>query len=357
MFLQHKAPRLYAALAKLLLLILLVGCKDDHPPRTIEPAFYYWKSVLNISSAEKQKLDSLQVRTLYIKFFDVDWDELKRAPVPVAKLQAGQQKMQAGFAVIPTVFITNGCIQKIDSTQVPELASNIIKLILAIQQANAFDSIPEIQIDCDWTAGSREKYFLLLNTIKHTMASDKLTAGIKLSCTIRLHQVKYLKKTGVPPVDRGLLMCYNMGNLYNPATKNSIIETTELKKYVGDLASYPLQLDVAFPLFDWKVLYRNNKYSGLFQQLPAGFFNMAFATKKGNRYLIIKDTLLEGYDLRKGDMIRDEQSDIKEVQAAAAEISRHVRNTHLRVSLYHLDSVILSKYTTHELESIYNSLH
>ena len=76
-----------------------------------------------------------------------------------------------------------------------------------------------------------------------------------------------------------------------------------------------------------------------------------------NRYRILKDTLLQGYNLRKGDMIRNEQSDIKEVLAAAKEVSKQLKNTQLRVSLYHLDSVILSKYTTHELESIYNSLH
>ena len=198
---------------------------------------------------------------------------------------------------------------------------------------------------------SKEKYFLLLNNIKQK------TTNIKLSCTIRLHQIKYIAKTGVPPVDRGLLMCYNMGNLKDPATKNSILETAELKKYIGNLSNYSLPLDVAFPLFDWKVLYRNNFYTGLIQNLPDTLFSNSFSAKTGNRYQVLKDTLLQGYDLRKGDMIRDEQSDIKELLAAANEISKHLKNTQPRVSLYHLDSLILSKYSTHELESIYNSLH
>ncbi len=334
-----------------LFLITFFSCNEKKQDRQIERSFYYWKSVLNLTDFEKQRLDSLQVKTIYIKFFDVDWDEVAKVPVPVAKLQATSFKIQKGIQIIPTVFITNACIQKIDSSQVSKLAENIYKLILEIKQSNGFDSIPEIQIDCDWTAATKDKYFRLLSNTKLQ------TPNTKLSCTIRLHQVKYMAKTGVPPVDRGLLMCYNMGNLKNPATKNSILETAELKKYIGNLADYPLPLDVAFPLFDWKVLYRNNYYTGLIQHLPDAVFSSAFSTKTGNRYQVLKDTLLQGYDLKKGDMIRDEQSDIKEVLAAANEISKHLKNTRLRVSLYHLDSLILSKYATHELESIYNSLH
>jgi hypothetical protein len=296
--------------------------------------------------------------TIYIKFFDVDWDEVTRNPVPVAKLQASRDELQGGITIIPVVFITNECIQRTDTSQVKKLAENIYSLILQIKQSIGVDSISEIQIDCDWTEATKDKYFLLLNNLKpQTTNLPTGQAGYKLSATIRLHQIKFLSKTGVPPVDRGLLMCYNMGNLKNPTTNNSILETEELKKYTGNLSRYPLPLDVAFPLFNWKVLYRNNIYSGLIQGLPDEAFSSSFCSKTGNRYQVLKDTLLQGYNLKKGDILRDEQSNIKEVLAAAGEISRHLKNTALRVSLYHLDSVILSKYSTHELESIYNCLH
>lgn len=334
-----------------MLLCFLSSCNEKRERRIIEPSFYYWKSILSLTNFEKQKLDSLKVKTLYIKFFDVDWDEAVNKPVPVAKLQTSVYKSQKDISIIPTVFITNECIQRIDSSQIKKLAGNIYSLILEIKQANGFDSIPEIQIDCDWTETTKEKYFMLLNNLKPQ------TTNCKLSATIRLHQIKFLTKTGVPPVDRGLLMCYNMGNLKNPATNNSILETEELKKYTGNLSTYPLPLDVAFPLFAWKVLYRNNQYSGLIQNLSNTVFDTSFIAQTGNRYKVLKDTLLQGYSLRKGDMIRDEQSNIKEVLAAANVISRQLKNTALRVSLYHLDSVILSKYSTYELESIYNSLH
>ncbi len=335
----------------LILLLLISSCNESRELRQIAPSFYYWKSVLNLTNFEKQKLDSLKVKTIYLKFFDVAWDEAAMKPMPVAKLQATSEGKLKGISIIPTVFITNECIQKIDSSQIKQLAENIYSLILEIKKTNNFDSIPEIQIDCDWTAASKDKYFQLLKNTKQK------TQNTKLSATIRMHQIKFLSKTGVPPVDRGLLMCYNMGNLKDPATKNSILETEELKKYIGNLSTYPLPLDVAFPLFNWKVLYRNNIYTGLIEGLPDDVFSNSFCTKTSNRYQVLKDTLLQGYDLRKGDMIRNEQSNIKEVLTAADEISRHLKNTQLRVSLYHLDSVILSKYSTHELESIYNSLH
>lgn len=351
MFLLKPDKSFSSTLFKLIVLCTFLSCKEKNITRQIEPAFYYWKSVFNPGNLEKQRLNELKVNIIYLKFFDVDWDDAANKPMPVAKLQVSSYKLQGGISIIPVVFITNECIQKIDSTQIEMLAENIYSLIVEIKQANDFPSIPEIQIDCDWTATTKDKYFQLLQNTKHK------TPNTKLSCTIRLHQIKFLSKTGVPPVDRGLLMCYNMGNLKDPATKNSILETEELKKYTGSLSNYPLPLDVAFPLFDWKVLYRNNMYTGLIQGLPDEVFSNSFCNKTGNRYQVLKDTLLQGYNLQKGDMIRDEQSDIKEVIAAANEISRHLKNTPLRVSLYHLDSVILNKYSTHELESIYNSLH
>ena len=341
-------------------IICLCSCNEKKEERQIERSFYYWKSVFTLTGFEKKLLDSLRVKTIYLKFFDVDWIEPAKGPVPVARLTVNEASVAslraAGtnnfkFNVIPVIFITNECISKIDTSQIAALGDHISDLTFKLISANAFNDISEIQFDCDWTGSTREKYFALIRQFKKRFTQTPLSA------TIRLHQIKFISKTGTPPVDRGLLMCYNMGNLKDPATKNSILETEELKKYTGNLSRYPLPLDIALPLFDWKVLYRNNLYTGLIQHLPGTAFNHTFSKKTGNRYVIIKDTLLEGYDLRKGDMIRDEQSHITEILAAAKAISGQLKNTQTRVSLYHLDSLILSKYTTHELESIYNSLH
>jgi hypothetical protein len=356
----HKHFRLYVILV-LTAVSLFSSCKNKREERQVERSFYYWRSVLKFNDYEKQQLDSLKVKTLYIKFFDVIWDETKKDAMPVSKLLADKNALGSlqpqgsnnpGFSIIPTVFITNECMQKIDSAQIQNLAQNIHSLIIQLIESYSLNAIAEVQFDCDWTATTKHNYFLLLEKIK---ALWKNTA-IPISATIRLHQIKFLTKTGIPPVDKGLLMCYNMGNLKDPASSNSIIETKELKKYIGDLSNYPLPLDVALPLFDWKVLFRNNQYSGLIRDLSSSAFTNSFTKKSGNRFEILKDTLLQGYELKKGDILKDEQSNYEEIITTANEISSRLKNTRTRVVLYHLDSVLLSKYSTYELESIYNSL-
>ena len=328
-----------------------IRCNEGRIERKVERAFYHWKSAVRLTPYEQQALNSLQVNTIYVKFFDVDWDNTIRQPVPVAKLATTGNEQLNNYRVIPTIFITNNCILEIDSLQVISLSEKIVGLVKDICNLAHINHISEIQIDCDWTSSTKDKYFLILQNIK------RLMPGKNLSATIRLHQVKYVSKSGIPPIDRGLLMCYNMGNLKNPATNNSIIETAELKKYIDQLAAYPLNLDVAFPLFEWRVLFRNNVFAGLVASIDQQQLKPSFTKQSGNRVEILKDTLLNGYKLQKGDILRMEQSNIKEVLSAASEINKHLKNHNLRVALYHLDSVTLSKYNTHEMESIYNSFH
>jgi hypothetical protein len=247
--------------------------------------------------------------------------------------------------IVPTVFITNECLQQLDSSAVPELAQKITTTISTINQNNAIENAGEVQLDCDWSASTREKYFNLLKEIK------KQLQGIQLSATIRLYQVKYKESAGIPPVDKGMLMCYNMGNLKSINSKNSIIETAELEKYIGQLPDYPLPLDVAFPVFDWKVWFRDGKYYGITEEFPTELLSSSVFIKTGNNYQVLKDTLLAGYELKKNDLLRWETSNAKTVQAAANMISSRLKNTQTTVALYHLDSVILKKYSLYELES------
>lgn len=362
-YIHDARARLYATYLLLFVIysVYSFSCHQKKGSRQIERSFYYWRSVLKLSGFEKQQLDSLAIKTLYIKFFDVVWDETQQQASPVAKLLIDEVSLaslrQDGtnsffFNVIPVIFITNECMQKIDSAQIQTLAENINTLTTRLIQSYSFNNIPELQFDCDWTTVTKDKYFLLLSKTKKIWKNT----AIPISATIRLHQIKFMSKTGTPPVDKGLLMCYNMGNLKNVATHNSIIETKELKKYIGNISTYSLPLDVALPLFDWKVLYRNGTYAGLIQHLPTGIFTTAFATIEGNRYKIIKDTLLQGYTLKKGDEIRDEQSNYSEIMDVGCEVGKRLKNSPLRVVLYHIDSLLLSKYSIHELESIYNSL-
>ena len=334
-----------------LFLFLLSSCTSTERKnaRTIEPTFYYWKSVFHLSAFEIRKLDTLHVKTIYTKYFDIDWDMGTRQPLPRAVIRFSDTSFSA-YTILPVVFITNECLQQMDSSYIPVLADKMTRLIRQVNTGNHIPSPQEIQVDCDWTATTKDKYFSLLNQLKG------LEPSILFSATIRMHQVKYSGKSGIPPVNRGLLMCYNMGNLRNPATRNSILDPTELEKYTQQLSGYPLELDLAFPLFEWKVLFRDGVYRGIIEELPDSLLNNPLVQNKANFYTFQEDCRIDHYDFKKGDILRKEISDHRDILESLALIGRKLKMKHLRVSLYHLDSVLLSKIPTNELETIYQYL-
>ena len=334
--------------------ITLQGCqsKNKASGREVSRAFYHWKTVFSPTQYEWDILHQNKVNELYLRFFDVAWDEAGSKPAPIAQLRIGEPNIFAEekLQLIPTVFITNECIQKIRPEQCAPLAENIHKLIRGIITANAIDSVQEIQIDCDWTASTKEKYFSLLTALQ------QLDTVHAYSATIRLYQVKYVAKAGVPPVKKGLLMCYNMGNLKDPSSENSILDPNVLKQYTSGLNSYPLPLDLALPLFDWYVLFRNNEYKGLVQQADVRAINNIVQPSGKNHFVLAKDTTLNNVSFFKGDVLRFENSSFTEIMEAASVIRKKLPARSMRLSLYHLDSITLSKYSPHEMEAIFRSL-
>ncbi len=341
----------------LALCLLMASCRPGHQEHDTGRGFYYWKSVAALNGPEQAAIEKWQVQKIYIKFFDVLWNAPRQTPVPVAKVRFADSTLsflrRHSVRVIPTVFITNESLQNIDPVKTIDLARRIIQLLQAtILDNDLSGAIDEVQIDCDWTASTKEKYFSLLQTIR----DSELLKGRALSATIRLYQCKYSMKTGVPPVQRGLLMCYNMGNLKDPHTTNSIIDPAELKKYIGQLHRYPLPLDIGLPLFQWKVLYRNGQYKGLLQELPDSLLLPAIANRKGNTFEILKDTLIQQYELKKADLVRQEDSNFGSIMQAAGLLKPQLATRHFSVVLFHLDPLTLHSYTDYELEKIFNSL-
>ena len=60
--------------------------KEVHVNNNIEPAFYYWKSSFSITQTQKNVLQNIGVKTLYLKFFDVAWNNETKTPVPIAQI-------------------------------------------------------------------------------------------------------------------------------------------------------------------------------------------------------------------------------------------------------------------------------
>ena len=342
------------ALLWLCLMPLLFSC-HLHPidARKADHSFYYWRSVFSLSGPERRVLKDLQVNKLYIRWFDVGWDPSARQAKPIAIIRFSDTSFRS-FAVVPVVFITNETLTRMDTLSIPPLAGNIASLVDQLRRQNLLPPAREIQLDCDWTASTKDRYFKLINHIRRWL-DDHQQKGCALSATIRLYQCKYREKTGVPPVDKGLLMCYNMGNLKDPGVHNSILETAELKKYTSHLSSYPLPLDVGLPVFDWKVLFHQQQFAGFVEALPTtALIHNPAVSVHDNYYTFLRDTSLENYAFEASDRLRDEQSDYATLSEAAGILSRRLIESPSTVVLFHLAPTNLSKYSTHELENIFN---
>lgn len=284
--------------------------------------------------------------------FDVSWDAEKRTAVPVAMLDQ-RAAFPDSLEFIPVVFLMNEVWQRTDSAWTNLLAQRTTTLL---EQRCSGNKVKEVQVDCDWTRNSRDTYFTFLETLRR----QPFLAGKKLSVTIRMHQIKYLASSGVPPADKGLLMCYNMGDLRKWGDHNSILNMETLQAYTNRnrIRNYPLSLDLALPLFEWSVLFRNKTYAGILRNMNiTQLENTSLFRHDGVRlYTALKDTTLNGYTLRQNDVIRFESCSPELLEQTARYLSRQRQAANPTIIFYHLDSLTLGKYNPHELEKIYHIL-
>jgi hypothetical protein len=315
--------------------------------KQLTPAFYYWQTTYNPSATDRRLLDQLQIRKLYLRFFDVDWDPATQSAVPRAVVRFNQKTV--GLTIVPVVFITNRTLLRCAANAIPGLADNLCRKITQISRQHGIRS-PEIQLDCDWSAGSRERYFQLLREIKKRFKGP-------VSATIRLHQIKYPEQTGVPPVDRGMLMFYNMADWKRPETRNSIYDLAVARRYTDFLEQYPLPLDVVLPLFRWTVVYRNNRFLSLLNNLDSKTLAACSFLKPEpeNRFVANRDTLALGFSIRRGDVFRAEACQNDDLTAGKHLLLTKIQNQKLTFALYHLDSTVTSSYSDAFLQSLVRS--
>ncbi|MRS62540.1 hypothetical protein GJJ30_14655 [Larkinella terrae] len=324
--------------------VLLFSCQQAEPKRLV-PAFYYWQTTFNPTPSERQLLDRQHVRKLYIRYFDVDWDQQTQSPIPKAVIRFTARP--AGLQVIPVVFITNQTLIRCQTAAISDLADKLVRKINQISQQNGIDP-SEIQLDCDWTATTRERYFQLLREVKNRHR------GL-VSVTIRLHQIKFPEQTGIPPVERGMLMFYNMADWKRPETRNSIYDLEVARRYTDFLEKYPLPLDVVLPLFRWTVVYRTNRFLTLLNNVDENTLKTFSYLKPQmeNRYLALRDTNALGFSIRRGDLFRAEACKPADLEAGKQLLLSKIQNQKLTFALYHLDSTVISSYSDAFFQSLY----
>ncbi len=344
-------------------IFLFFGCQSE--PRKVSAGFYHWKSLYGPGNFAADYLHKIKCDKIYLHLFDVDWSEEDHFPEPVAIVKMADTCM---FSVTPVVFITNQTFQRLPDSQIDSLAHLILLKMNALLRPSIRPLLisrfsGEVQFDCDWTAQTRNKYFSFLAAFKRysldTVGTRLQTSFCisTLSATIRLHQIKYFEKTGVPPVDRGVLMCYNTGDVDDLKTENSILQSGAIRDYLKNLSAYPLPLDVALPLFSWGVLFRNGEAIKLIDELQASEMDSLpeqFVKRSANRYERLKNGYFGGRYLYKNDEIRLEKIDVPLLKRTASELSARLpRNGKaLTIIFYHLSNSIVHNYPYEKLENI-----
>lgn len=310
------------------------------PNRKHPVSFFYWKQSYSLNKEQQQLLKKCAAEELFVKFFDVAINPSSGAVEPVSIISF---KERPGLAVIPCVFIQNN-VFKFEKNP-GKLAEKVLGLIQQIAKKNQL-SVKEIQLDCDWTPSTQKAYFGFLEAIQRF--EPKLT----VTSTIRLHQIKYQAETGVPPVKKGVLMCYNMDDLDVFNTENSIISTETLNKYISPSTTYPIELDLALPIYQWGLVFRLGKLTLIANDI-------SIEQLKGPNYSRIKPQLFKvrknGYlnnsYVCKGDLIRLENATPATLESIAASFNES-KLTFNRLILFHLSQEHFTQFNETNIQKI-----
>ena len=219
----------------------MISCgKQRYQDESLEQSngVYYWRTDLHLDSTERAFLKQHHINKVYCRYFDVVMSDDGTEPKPNATI-AFTDTLPTGIELIPTVYITEDCMQKPHK----DLAEKLVKRIMQMNETNHIGNVHEIQIDCDYTSKSRATYYQFLEQVRHHLSPT----SYHLSTTIRLHQLSM----PVPPVDYGVLMVYNTGDPRKWQERNPILDYRDVYPYLNKLAQYQLPLAAAYPVYQW----------------------------------------------------------------------------------------------------------
>ena len=302
-------------------------------------AIYYWKTTWELTKEEKQFLNDHQISKIYVRYFDVYiHDDPIKQPVPEATIRFNDTVPET-VEIIPTVFIDNDLFRY---CKMNDYINRLVNRIITMSETNNIRNIHEIQLDCDWTKTTETDYFDFLAKVKAALSAH----NIQLSVTIRLHQLRMK----VPPVDKGVLMCYNTGAIRNLETHNSILSAKDVEPYAKYLKNYQLPLDMAYPTFSWAVWFnREGQFQALLRNANPADSNLIQINQ--SKYGVKNGFYQEGHYLAVDDQIRFEYADFTEIMQTKKLLEHQL--TDFSIILYHLDQTNLSKYTSNEIDKMY----
>ncbi|PXY40226.1 hypothetical protein DMB65_14275 [Flavobacterium cheongpyeongense] len=314
-----------------LLFFLLISCSENNKPIV---SFYYWKTIFKLSETEKETLRENNVRKIYIRYFDIDLHPKDTNPIPLSPIHF--KETMKDFDVVPVIYIKNKVMLK-PEIDVKDLAKKTVGLINEINSKNKIYS-KEIQIDCDWTLSSKDNYLEFIEVFREI--SKK-----KISATIRLHQIKYFKKTKIPNVDSGVLMYYNMGTIANDSS-NSVYDKKIAERYLKSLKKYPLHLDFALPIYSWAVHIRNQKVIGLRSKMSISELkrDVNFKQINSNFFKVIHSNYKNGMFYEENDVLKIEAVSSEDLTEMAEDLCECAAQKPNEIIFYDLDEFNIKNY-------------
>lgn len=318
---------------------------------------YYWKTVLDFNSNDYSFLRQHGIERIYLRMFDVAIDAEDKAnhahTIPIATLRVTDKTFNElkdslpSMEYVPVVYITNEAMKDGQTYGVGHLARNIVGRVKNMCSYNDFTNIGSMQLDCDWTRTTEQAFFNLCDSVK--LYLTRFGLQWKLCSTIRLHQLRQR----IPPVDYGVLMVYNTGKFDDPDVENSILSEKDVKPYLKYLQGYPLHLDIAYPTYSWQLLFRNRRFVGLLTDVEVAD-TAKFRAQTANTYIAKQDVSYRQITIRRGDVIRTEQSDYQIIERVKGLVEHNLKNKRHSNILYHYDFKNFLKYSKHEMECLYN---
>lgn len=313
-------------------------------------AIYHWKTRFDLTEEDYRFLEEHKIKKLYLRCFDVDIiytsSDGDISVEPIATTIFGDDDYNDNAEIIPTVFMTLDALRNI--TDVDTYARLIVERTLAMVRHNRLGDISEMQIDCDWTSNTENKFFQLCSAMRTLL--DQY--GLKLSATIRLHQLKQK----APPVERGMLMIYNTGTLKNAATNNSILDYKDIHPYLSKHIRYDIPLDIALPVYSWGIWFREDQFQSIISRPDLTRAEIEKESEQGNWYTVLKEHYQGEHLLKEGDRIRFESPSASEILKVKRLALKNIRQSDpFTLTLYHLDVQQLRNYEQDELHEIYSN--
>lgn len=289
--------------------------------------FYYWRTDLHLDDVEKKALNKADVPYLYTRFFDIEKVDGKFQPIGVI---TKNENFKTDKEIVPVIFIKNEVFYDITLDEIGFLARNISSLVKKKQSDFGLKVSHEIQIDCDWTAGTNKEYFEFLKQLKNL-------TGKQITCTLRLHQVKDRTLSGIPPVEKVYLMCYSTSSPLENSSRNSILDLPTLKNYLKSVGRYPLDMDVALPVYSWGIVTNHFGKHKLINALSTkDLENPNFKKIGDHQFQILKDGFYFGNYLNKGFTIKVEEITDQQLSEVKNYLDQKLSN--YKIVYYHLDS-------------------